>query len=112
MKTTSFLDTNVKKEAMTATSYSFSAHPQCRRSGAWLGSRHVDLDVVRDAAHDRVVGPRSLQDRARHELRDGAVGDQSGDEPLPRDAAADVAVEPEAAVRGSEDLARADRVRL
>ena len=40
------------------------------------------------------------------------MGDEPGDEALPGDAAAEVAVEPEAAVPGTEDLARADRVRL
>ena len=38
--------------------------------------------------------------------------DETGDEALPGDAAAEVAVEPEAAMPRAEDLARADRVRL
>src|SRR5262249_6131755 len=66
-------------------------------------SRHVDLDVVGDAAEDRVVRPRGLQDRARDELGDGPVRDEARDEALPRDAAAEVAVEPEAAVPRGEN---------
>src|SRR5919201_2869219 len=75
-------------------------------------SGHVNLDVVGDAADDRVVGPGRLQDRSRHELGNRAVRDESRDEPLPRDAAAEIAVEPEAPMSGAEDLARTDRVRL
>src|SRR5205823_7206036 len=48
----------------------------------------------------------------RHELRHRTMRDEPRDEALPGDAAADVAVEPEAAVLRAEDLARADRVRL
>ena len=71
-------------------------------------SGHVNLDVIGDGAEDRVVGPRGLEDRARDELRHGPVRDEPCDEALPRDAAAEVAVEPEAPVPRAEDLARAD----
>ncbi len=73
---------------------------------------HVDRDVVGHAAEDRVVAARLLQQRAGHELVDRSVRDEPGDEALPGDAAAEVAVEPERAMAGAEDLARADRVGL
>jgi hypothetical protein len=74
--------------------------------------RYVDLDVVGDAAEDRVVGGRRLEDRPGHELGYGPLCDEARDEALPRDAATEDTVEPEAAVPCAEDLARADRVRL
>src|SRR5256714_14433793 len=75
-------------------------------------SGHVDLDLVGDAAEDRVIAAGRLQDRAGNELRHRAVGGEARDEALPGDASADVAVEPEAAVARAEDLAPPDRVRL
>src|SRR6476659_9878707 len=75
-------------------------------------SGHVNLDVVGDAAEDRVVGPGRLQDRAGDELRDGPMRHEARDEALPGDATAEIAVEPEAPVRRAEDLTRPDRVRL
>jgi hypothetical protein len=74
-------------------------------------SRHGDLDVVGDAAKDGVVGWCRLQNRPGDELGNRAVRDESGDETLPGDAAAQIPVEPEAPVPRTEDLTRTDRVR-
>ena len=73
---------------------------------------HLDRDVVGHVAEDGVVAARLLQQRAGHELADRPVRHQPRDEALPGDAAAEVAVEPERAMAGAEDLARPDRVGL
>lgn len=67
------------------------------------------LDVVGDAAQQGVVPGLLLEQRAGHELGARPVGDQPGDEALPRIPAAEVAVEPEAAALGAEHLPGTDR---
>ncbi len=64
--------------------------------------------VVGHAAEQRVVAPGLLQQGAGHELVHRPMGDQAGDEALPRDAAPEVPVEPERTVAGAEHLARPD----
>ena len=51
-----------------------------------------------------------LQHAAGHELGNRAMPDQPRDEPLPGVPTAEVPVKPEAAVPGTEDVARSDRV--
>src|SRR5439155_21298251 len=56
---------------------SATSSPRHTTLGTGPELRHVDLDVVRDSAEDRVVGPSRLQDRAGDVLGDRAVRDEA-----------------------------------
>ena len=77
----------------------------------WLGSAHLDLDFVGDAAEDGVVARYLLQEGTRDVLVGIDVGGEARDEALPGHGGASSAhtVQPEGAVLGTQDVRRTDR---